>query len=89
MKKYAKSFDGSVWKADQRDHQKSQSFKGVSLGIVDAQADGSLKYDLQAISPGAYTWTATAKNTWGTSAPSDPYVSPTGSTAPQGMGLVP
>jgi len=45
-------------------------------GDVPAQSDGSLKYDLQGITPGAYAFTVKAcEGLWGCSALSDPFVS--------------
>ena len=60
---------------------------GLKIGTSPAQADGSLKYDLQGITPGQYTWTATAINVWGASELSDPYVSPALVGKPSGVGL--
>jgi hypothetical protein len=62
---------------------------GVSVGVVAAETDGSLKYDLGSTAPGNYTWTATAINEWGASTLSNPYVSPPGATAPLNLRLIP
>ena len=62
--------------ADQEGAQYEVFQDSVSLGIVNAEPDGSLKYDLQGITPGVYSWTATAINVWGVSLPSNPYQSP-------------
>lgn len=62
---------------------------GVSLGVVDAQADGSLRYDLVGVAPGAYNWTAKAMNVWGASELSDPYLSPSPAGRPANLGLSP
>ena len=62
---------------------------GILIGDkVSAQLDGSLKMDLEGIMPGVYSFTTTAINVWGESDTADPYVSPTGATAPVGVGLV-
>jgi len=61
---------------------------GTLIGHVLAEADGSLKFDLEGITPGAYTFTATAANAWGESPLSDPYISPTSASAPSGVSLV-
>ncbi|MBW2411893.1 MAG: hypothetical protein JRF72_19025 [Deltaproteobacteria bacterium] len=60
---------------------------GVRMGNAPAQADGSLLYDLQGITPGQYTWTATACNEWGCSELSDPYESPAPVGKPSGVRL--
>jgi len=62
---------------------------GVSLAVVDAEADGSLRYDLVGITPGVYEWTATAINAWGSSALPDPYVSPALAGQPLNIRLEP
>jgi len=60
---------------------------GIKIGGVPAQADGSLLYDLQGITPGQYTWTAKACNEWGCSDLSDPYQSPAPAQKPSGVRL--
>ena len=60
---------------------------GVKIGTSPAQVDGSLRYDLEGITPGQYTWTATATNIWGPGEISDPYVSPALVGKPLGVGL--
>jgi len=63
---------------------------GVQVGTSIAEPDGSLKMDLQSITPGVYTWTAVAVNVWGNAGlPSDPYVSPSGANAPQNIRMEP
>ena len=61
----------------------------VLIATVDAEADGSLRYDLVAVTPGAYDWTAKAKNVWGVSVLSDPYVSPEGAGQPTSLRMEP
>jgi len=53
------------------------------------RADGSLGMDLQAITPGAYTWTVRAGNVWEESGLSDPYISPSGAGVPQNTRMEP
>jgi len=62
---------------------------GTSLAVVDAETDGSLRYDLIGIAPGTYEWTAIAKNAWGSSALPDPYVSPALAGVPSNIRLEP
>jgi len=62
---------------------------GVEVATPAAENDGSLKMDLQTITPGVYTWTAKAVNAWGQSEASDPYLSPSGATKPQATRMVP
>jgi len=63
---------------------------GVQVGTSIAEPDGSLKMDLQSITPGVYAWTAVAVNVWGNAGPlSDPYVSPSGASAPQNIRMEP
>ena len=62
---------------------------GVLLATVDAEGDGSLRYDLVAVTPGAYDWTAKALNVWGVSVLSDPYVSPDGAGKPTSLRMEP
>ena len=61
----------------------------VEIATPTAESDGSLRMDLQAITPGVYTWTAKAVNAWGQSIDSDPYISPSGANAPVGVNLEP
>ena len=58
---------------------------GISLGITPAP----LNFDLQGITPGAYTFTATAINAWGASQPSNPYISPKSTTKPSNISMIP
>lgn len=46
---------------------------GVKFAEAPAQANGSMRIDLQGIAPGAHTVTARAVNMWGASAMSDPF----------------
>lgn len=63
---------------------------GTQLGgRIDAQSDGSLLLDISDIPPGQYVWTAKAGNAWGESDFSAPYTSPSASTAPEGLDMVP
>jgi len=58
---------------------------GVSLGITPAP----LHFDLQSVTPGAYSFTATAINAWGSSSPSNPYISPANVTQPSNINMIP
>jgi len=58
---------------------------GIQIGTSIAEPDGSLKMDLQSITPGVYTWTVVAVNVWGVSSPSNPYISPSGASPPQNI----
>ena len=58
---------------------------GISLGTTPAP----LNFDLQGITPGAYTFTATAINAWGASQPSNPYISPKSTTKPSNTSMIP
>ena len=58
---------------------------GVSLGITPAP----MRFDLQGIAPGSYEFTAKAINDWGVSGISNPYVSPTNTTLPLNINMVP
>ena len=58
---------------------------GVSLGIVAAP----LYFDLGTITPGQYSFTATVINAWGSSSPSNPYVSPASATQPSNINMIP
>lgn len=61
---------------------------GVQIGAdILAQPDGSLHYDLSAIAPGAYDWTAEACNVWGCEITPNPYVSPGAMSPPQNLRL--
>jgi len=62
---------------------------GVEMGIYQAESDGSLLVDLQAVTPGVYEWTARAVNAWGQSEVSDPYISPSGAGKPANTRMVP
>jgi len=62
---------------------------GVEVGTPAAEPDGSLKMDLQDITPGVYEWTARAVNAWGQSEVSDPYISPSGAGKPANTRMVP
>ena len=75
--------------ADQHIIQYEVYQDGVSLGVVDAQPDGSLQFDLTGTAPGSYGWTAVAINAWGRSEPSNPYASPAAAGAPSNMRLTP
>jgi len=55
---------------------------------IQAQADGSLKFDLAGIVPGQYTWTAKACNIWGCSDQSNPYTSPQATPKPSNLRAV-
>ena len=55
---------------------------GVEIARPAAETNGSLRMDLQTVTPGVYDWTAVAVNAWGASLPSDPYISPSGATKP-------
>jgi hypothetical protein len=54
---------------------------GVSLGFTPAP----LNFNLTGITPGAYNFTAKAINVWGSSSPSNPYISPTAAGQPSGL----
>ncbi len=54
-----------------------------------AEADGSLRYDLQDITPGSYAWHVEACNDWGCKRTVDPYISDGAITAPQNLRLEP
>ena len=54
---------------------------GVSIGITPAP----LNFDLQDITPGQYSFTAIAINIWGSSSPSNPYISPAIAGSPDGL----
>jgi len=58
---------------------------GVSIGKTPAP----LHFDLKDITPGVYNFTVTAKNEWGTSNPSDPYVSPQIAEQPSNVNITP
>jgi len=58
---------------------------GVSLGITPAP----LAYNLKDIVPGQYTFTAKAINAWGSSSPSNPYISPASATPPSNLNIAP
>lgn len=61
----------------------------VEAGVA-AQPDGSLKYDLEGLAPGVYTFTATAcAAPWGCSELSDPFESPQPASKPAGLRLEP
>ena len=63
---------------------------GIEIGTdIAAQPDGSLRYDLQAITPGVYNFTANACNVWGCSEVSDPFVSPAATSTPAGLTITP
>ena len=62
---------------------------GVEIDRPVAEADGSLKMDLQAITPGVYDWTVKAVNVWGDSGFSNPYVSPSNAGSPQNTRMEP
>ena len=62
---------------------------GTEIATPTAQPDGSLRMDLQAITPGVYNWTAKAVNVWRQSDNSDPYISPSAATKPQATRMVP
>ena len=47
---------------------------GTELSAFSAEADGSMRYDLQGLAEGSYTVKAKAGNLWGWSAFSDPFV---------------
>jgi hypothetical protein len=51
-----------------------------------AESDGSLRYELTSPMPST-SFEAVAKNVWGESPKSDPYISPSLSTKPQGLRL--
>ena len=54
---------------------------GVSIGTTPAP----LHFDLDGITPGIYNFTAIAINAWGSSSPSNPYVSPATAATPNGL----
>jgi len=58
---------------------------GISLGITPAP----LNFDLNGVTPGAYSFTATAINAWGSSSPSNPYISPASVTQPLNINMIP
>ena len=58
---------------------------GISLGVTPAP----LHFDLQGVTPGAYSFTATAINAWGVSSASNPYISPAAVNAPSGLTMEP
>ena len=58
---------------------------GISLGVTPAP----LHFDLQGVTPGAYSFTATAINAWGSSSPSNPYISPSVAGQPQNTRMEP
>jgi len=58
---------------------------GVSIGTTPAP----LLFDLAGVTPGQYEFTATAINAWGTSSPSNPYISPTSVSQPSGLNMQP
>ena len=62
---------------------------GVEIATPAAESDGSLKMDLQAITPGVYEWAAKAVNAWGQSDNSDPYISPSVGTKPLNTRMAP
>jgi FlaG/FlaF family flagellin (archaellin) len=70
--------------ADEQIAQYEVYVDGLSVGVVDAQADGSLKYDLAGTKPGAHTFEAEAINIWGKSPMSDPIKSPVAPSKPAG-----
>jgi len=53
--------------------------------MIVAESDGSIRFDMEGITPGVYSFTLEAVNAWGNSAPSNPIQSPTGATAPVGV----
>lgn len=55
---------------------------------ITAEPDGSVRYDLQGITPGQYQFTAEACNVWGCSEVSDPFVSPAATAKPSGLLLI-
>jgi len=55
---------------------------GIEIAKPDAEADGSIRMDLQDITPGVYEWTVRGVNVWGESGLSNPYASPSGVVAP-------
>jgi hypothetical protein len=60
---------------------------GVEVATVlkDESGEYGFEYDLNGVSPGAYSFTAEAVNAWGASAPSDPYMSPADASRPAGL----
>ena len=62
---------------------------GVAIATFPAEADGSLKFDLSEIVPGAYTWTIKSKNVWEESPLSNPYISPSSAGSPQNTRMEP
>ena len=58
---------------------------GVSLGTTPAP----LNFDLKGVTPGAYSFTATAINAWGGSSPSNPYISPASASQPLNTNMIP
>ena len=60
---------------------------GVLLATPNAEADGSVKYDISHLTPGRYTFTAEACNIWGCGPGSNPTLSPAGVSAPLGLTL--
>ena len=62
---------------------------GVEVGTPTAEPDGSLRMDLEGVTPGAYEWSAIAVNAWGQSEASDPYISPSAVGKPQNTRMVP
>jgi hypothetical protein len=60
---------------------------GVLYAIVPAEADGSLRYDLDGMTPGIYAFTGRAVNLWGASDFSNPTVSPAPAGSPSGVSL--
>jgi len=58
---------------------------GVLIGTTPAP----LHFDLQGVTPGQYNFTATSRNAWGLSDPSNPYVSPASATQPLNINMEP
>ncbi len=54
---------------------------------VPAESDGSIKYDLKDITPGAYNWDVEACNDWGCEKTVDPYLSDTAIQNPENLRL--
>jgi len=62
---------------------------GVLLVTVPKDSTGKhgFIYDLKDVTPGKYVWTATAKNVWGESEQSHPFVSPSKSSSPGNLNV--
>jgi hypothetical protein len=52
---------------------------------IDPESDGSVRYDMEGMTPGSYKFTAKACNIWGCSADSNPYISPGVAIPPSGL----